>query len=58
MPYFQPIKTIEDREKLLKSVLLLQTQIRTKRKKDRLVDKLRNKKYAKIFEPITRTLKD
>ena len=58
MSYFHPIKTIEDRERLLKTVLALQTQIRTKRKKDRIADKTQNTKYAKIFEPITRTLKD
>ena len=58
MSFFHPIHTIEDREQMLKNVLSLQTQIRTKRKKERLVDKSRNQKYAKIFEPITRTLKD
>ena len=58
MAFFHPIKTIEDREQMLKSVLALQTQIRTKRKKDRLVNNSRHEKYAKIFEPITRTLKD
>ena len=58
MSYFHPIKTIEDQERLLKTVLALQTQIRTKRKKNRLADKSRSTKYAKIFEPITRTLKD
>ena len=58
MPLFHPIHTIKDREQMLKNVLSLQTQIRTKRKKERLVDKSRNRKYAKIFEPITRTLRD
>ena len=58
MSYFHPIKTIEDQERLLKTVLALQTQIRTKRKKDRIADKTQNTKYAKIFEPITHTLKD
>ena len=58
MSFFHPIHTIEDREQMLKNVLSLQTQIRTKRKRERLVDKSRNQKYAKIFEPITRTLKD
>ena len=58
MSFFHPIHTIEDRERMVKKMLSLQTQIRTKRKKERLVDKSRNQKYAKIFEPITRTLKD
>ena len=58
MSFFHPIHTIEDRERMVKTMLSLQTQIRTKRKKERLVDKSRNQKYAKIFEPITRTLKD
>ena len=58
MSFFHPIKTVEDREQMLKSVLTLQTQIRAKRKKDRLANNSRNVKYAKIFEPITRTLKD
>ena len=58
MSFFHPIHTIKDREQMLKNVLSLQTQIRTKRKKERLVDKSRNRKYAKIFEPITRTLRD
>ena len=58
MSYFHPIKTVEDRERMLQSVLVLQTQIRAKRKKERLVDKTQSTKYAKIFEPITRTSKD
>lgn len=58
MGSFYPIKTIEDREQMLKSVLALQTQIRAKRKKNRLVNNSRHEKYAKIFKPITRTLKN
>ena len=49
MSFFHPIYTIEDREQMLKNVLSLQTQIRTKRKRERLVDKSRNQKYAKRY---------
>ena len=57
MSYFHPINRIEDRQRMLEKILSLQTQVRAKREKDRLVSSSRNEKYTKIFEPITQTLK-
>ena len=58
MSYFHSIKTIEDQERMLKKILSLQTQIRARREKTRLTNNSQNEKYTKIFEPITRTLKN
>ena len=57
MSYFHQIKTVEDQERMLKKILLMQTQIRARREKDRLARNSQNEKYTKIFEPITRSLK-
>ena len=58
MSYFHQIKTVKDEEQMLKKILSIQTQIRARREKERLARNSQNEKYTKIFEPITRTLKD
>ena len=58
MSYFHQIKTVKDEEQMLKKIISIQTQIRARREKERLARNSQNEKYTKIFEPITRTLKD
>ena len=58
MSYFNQIKTVKDEEQMLKKILSIQTQIRARREKERLARNSQNEKYTKIFEPITRTLKN
>ena len=58
MSYFHSIKTIEDQERMSKKILSLQNQICARREKTRLTNNSQNEKYTKIFEPITRTLKN
>ena len=58
MSYFHQIKAVEDQKRMLKKILSMQTQIRAQREKDRLARNSQNEKYTKIFEPITRSLKN
>ena len=58
MSYFHQIKTVKDEEQMLKKIISIQTQIRARREKERLARNSQNDKYTKIFEPITRTLKN
>ncbi len=58
MTYFHQIKTVEDDEQMLKKILSIQPQICARQEKKRLARNSQNEKYTKIFEPITRTLKN
>ena len=57
MNHFHPINTIDDETDLLSKIIHLETQIRAKKERERLLNTGQNETYSRIFEPITRELK-
>ena len=53
---FYPVHTIKDEQELLKDIVDVQTAIRAQKEKKRLQEQGTYQQYAKVFEPITRTL--
>ena len=50
------VKTAAERARLLEEMLQLQARIRTKKEKERLIKTNQSSRYAKIFEPVTKTM--
>ena len=55
MSYLQ-INSAAERARLLKEMLQIQAQIRTKKEKERLIKTNQTTRYAKIFEPVTKSI--
>ena len=50
------VKTAAERARLLEEMLQLQARIRTQKEKQRLIKTNQSSRYAKIFEPVTKTM--
>ena len=55
--YYHKINSVQDEANLLKQIINLETQVRAKRERERLTSNSESQKYAKIFEPITQSMK-
>ena len=55
--HYHRINSIQDETNLLKQIIDLETQVRAKREKERLTSNSESERYAKIFEPITQSMK-
>ena len=53
---FYPVHTIRDEQELLKDIVDVQTAIRAQKERKRVQEQGTYQQYAKVFEPITRTL--
>lgn len=58
MTHFHRIETLDDEQDLLSKIIHLETQIRAQKEKERLISTGQNETLGKIFEPITRELKN
>ena len=57
MSHFHTISSIDDEQDLLQKLIHLETQIRAKRERERLLRTGQSEIYGRIFEPITREIK-
>ena len=55
--YYHKINSVQDEANLLKQIINLETQVRAKRERERLTSNSESEKYAKIFEPITQSMR-
>ena len=55
--YYHHINSLEDEANLVKRIINLETEVRAKREKNRLINNSENEKYSKIFNPITQSMK-
>ena len=58
MNIFHTVNTIQDEQRLLERIVDVETRIRAQQEQKRLRNKGQSEKYSKIFEPITKQLKD
>ena len=57
MSHFHTISSIDDEQNLLQKLIHLETQIRAKRERERLLRTGQSETYGRIFEPITKEIK-
>ena len=55
--YYHKINSVQDEANLLKRIINLETQVRAKREQERIASNSESEKYARIFEPITQSMK-
>ena len=53
---YHQVNTAAERARLLKEMLQIQAQIRTKKEKERLIKTNQNNHYSRMFEPVTKTM--
>ena len=53
---FREIRTPSDEQHLLTEIIRLNTEVRKKKERDRLLSLKRNTEYEQIFNPITKTM--
>ena len=53
---YRQVNTAAERAHLLNEMLQIQAQIRTKKEKERLIQTNQTTRYAKIFEPVTKSI--